>query len=108
MEVFDPFLANKHSDLFRRQLRRTPNPDGTRSLKKNPEIVMSKFALKSRSSCVATNFGTSRPHARAAWTRGRESIISTLLLRSTKNGQKKTCKPYAELALARSLLFADL
>jgi len=43
MEVFDPYLSNKHTDLFRRQFRRTPNPDGTRSLKKNPEIVMSKF-----------------------------------------------------------------
>ena len=37
------YLAPRQSAMFRRRLKRTPNPDGTRSLKKNPDIVMSLF-----------------------------------------------------------------
>ena len=44
LQVLDAaFLAPRNSAMFRRQLKRTPNPDGTRSLKRNPDIVMSLF-----------------------------------------------------------------
>ena len=44
MEKFDPLLSKKNSPtLFRRRFKRQPNPDGSRSLKKYPEIVMPTF-----------------------------------------------------------------
>ena len=41
--VFDPYVEKRNSPLFRRMLKRTKNPDGTRSLKKNPDIVLPLF-----------------------------------------------------------------
>ena len=43
-EEFDEeFLKKRNSPLFRHMLKRTRNPDGTRSLKKNPDIVIGLF-----------------------------------------------------------------
>ena len=44
LEKFDKkYCAPRRSPLFKRRFRKTRNPDGTRTLKKNPEIVMSLF-----------------------------------------------------------------
>ena len=44
LKVFDQLCGPKHSPtLFRRRYKSKANPDGTRSLKKNCDIVMSKF-----------------------------------------------------------------
>lgn len=46
IEAFDEkYLKPRISPLFRRMLKRTTNPDGTRSLKKNPDIVISLFKI---------------------------------------------------------------